>query len=87
MAAPLRLAEPSDGSGRLFILDQKGTLEILQGGLRLSPPLLDAGWDMIDQPNLTAEVASAPSLKTEDLGGMVKATRLDRTMLALNPDG
>jgi glucose/arabinose dehydrogenase len=41
LAAPIRLVEPADGSGRLLILDQKGTIEILQNGQLLSPPMLD----------------------------------------------
>lgn len=41
LAAPLRLAEPADGSGRLLILDQKGTIEVLQNGQLLVPPMLD----------------------------------------------
>ena len=41
LAAPVRLVEPADGSGRLLILDQKGTVEVLQNGQLLSPPMLD----------------------------------------------
>jgi glucose/arabinose dehydrogenase len=41
LAAPVRLVEPTDGSGRLLILDQKGTVEVLQNGQLLSPPMLD----------------------------------------------
>ena len=41
LAAPVRLVEPADGSGRLLILDQKGTIEILQNGQLLLPPMLD----------------------------------------------
>jgi glucose/arabinose dehydrogenase len=41
LAAPIRLVEPADSSGRLLILDQKGTIEVLQSGQLLSPPMLD----------------------------------------------
>jgi glucose/arabinose dehydrogenase len=41
LAAPVRLVEPADNSGRLLILDQKGTLEVLLNGQLLSPPMLD----------------------------------------------
>ncbi len=48
LAAPIRLVEPADESGRLLILDQKGTLEVLQNGQLLSPPMLDVSARMIN---------------------------------------
>jgi glucose/arabinose dehydrogenase len=38
---PIAIAEPQDGSGRLFIVEQPGVIRIYQGGTLLSPPFLD----------------------------------------------
>ncbi len=43
MAAPLGIAVPDDGSGRMFVHDQNGLVRVvLANGTRLSAPLLDA---------------------------------------------
>ncbi len=39
--APLRMEEPPDGSGRLFVLDQSGLIYVFQNGQLLPEPLLD----------------------------------------------
>ena len=44
--APLDLADPDDGSGRLFVLEQPGTIMILRDGLLDETPLLDLTADI-----------------------------------------
>ena len=41
LAAPLDLQQPNDGSGRLFIVEQGGTIRIVKNGTLLSSPFLD----------------------------------------------
>jgi glucose/arabinose dehydrogenase len=41
LAKPLGLAAPADGSGRLFLLEQAGTIRVFQNGSLLPNPLLD----------------------------------------------
>lgn len=41
MTAPLGLAAPDDGTGRLFVYDQAGQIHIIENGQRLADPLLD----------------------------------------------
>ena len=40
-ASPVALVDPADGSGRLFVADQTGTIWIVSDGRRLDAPLLD----------------------------------------------
>lgn len=40
-SAPLDLEQPNDGSGRLFIVEQGGTIKIVQNGAVLPQPFLD----------------------------------------------
>jgi len=41
LSAPLDLEQPNDGSGRLFIVEQGGTIKILQNGSLLQQPFLN----------------------------------------------
>ncbi len=41
LASPIDLQEPDDGTGRLFIVEQGGTIRILQGGAVLPTAFLD----------------------------------------------
>ena len=41
LAAPLDLEQPNDGSGRLFVVSQAGTIQIIQNGAVLPIPFLD----------------------------------------------
>ena len=41
MNAPLDLEHPNDGSGRLFVVEQGGTIRIIQNGALLPQPFLD----------------------------------------------
>jgi glucose/arabinose dehydrogenase len=41
LAAPLDLEQPNDGSGRLFVVEQGGTIKILQNGTLLPQPFLN----------------------------------------------
>ncbi len=40
-SSPLDLQQPNDGSGRFFVVEQAGTIRILQGGTALATPFLD----------------------------------------------
>src|SRR5512133_3364413 len=40
-ASPVQVASPSDGSGRLFVVDQVGIIWIVKQGRRLETPFLD----------------------------------------------
>jgi glucose/arabinose dehydrogenase/plastocyanin len=42
MAAPMGFACPDDGTGRLFVFDQAGLVYVIQGGIKLATPMLDA---------------------------------------------
>src|SRR5262249_38937167 len=41
LSAPLGLEQANDGSGRLFVVEQSGTIRIIQNGSVLSQPFLD----------------------------------------------
>jgi glucose/arabinose dehydrogenase len=41
LSSPLDLQDPHDGSGRLFVVEQPGTIRILQNGSLLATPFLD----------------------------------------------
>ena len=41
LATPLDLEQPNDGSGRLFVVEQGGTIKILQNGSLLQQPFLN----------------------------------------------
>jgi hypothetical protein len=41
LTAPISVKGAGDGSGRLFIVDQSGTIRIVDGGVLLPTPFLD----------------------------------------------
>ena len=41
LSSPVELQAPKDGSGRLFVVEQGGTIRIIQGGALLPDPFLD----------------------------------------------
>ena len=41
LEAPVDLQSPNDGSGRLFVVEQRGRIRIIQNGTLLVPPFLD----------------------------------------------
>ncbi len=45
---PLDLEQPNDGSGRLFVVSQAGTIQIIQNGAVLPIPFLDISNLVID---------------------------------------
>jgi glucose/arabinose dehydrogenase len=49
LSAPLDLEQPNDGSGRLFIVEQGGTIKILQNGAVLPQPFLDISSKVINK--------------------------------------
>jgi multidrug efflux pump subunit AcrA (membrane-fusion protein) len=49
LATPLDLEQPNDGSGRLFIVEQGGTIKILQNGALLQQPFLNISNKVIFQ--------------------------------------
>lgn len=48
LTAPIALAAPADGSGRLFIADQTGTIRIIENGTLQDEPFLDIRGRMVD---------------------------------------
>jgi glucose/arabinose dehydrogenase len=49
LTAPLDLEQPNDGSGRLFVVEQGGTIKILQNGAVLPQPFLNISNKVIFQ--------------------------------------
>ena len=49
LSAPLDLEQPSDNSGRLFVVEQGGTIRIIQNGSLLPQPFLDIAGKVINQ--------------------------------------
>lgn len=49
LSAPLDLEQPNDGSGRLFIVEQGGTIKIVQNGAVLPQPFLDISSKIINR--------------------------------------
>src|SRR5690348_2650960 len=41
LTSPLDLQQPDDNSGRLFVVEQRGTIRIVQNGTLLAAPFLD----------------------------------------------
>lgn len=41
LSSPVDIETPRDGTGRLFVLEQGGTIRIVQNGVLLGPPFLD----------------------------------------------
>ena len=50
--SPLDLEQPNDGSGRLFVVQQGGTIRIIQNGSLLPTPFLDISSKVIDQDEM-----------------------------------
>src|SRR3954453_9062035 len=48
LQSPLNLEQPSDGSGRLFVVSQAGIIQIIQNGADLPTPFLDIHSLVID---------------------------------------
>jgi glucose/arabinose dehydrogenase len=48
LISPLGMAEPDDGSGRVFIYDQAGLIHVLQNGTLLEQPLLDVRGRLVE---------------------------------------
>jgi len=49
LSVPLDLEQPNDGSGRLFVVEQRGTIKIVQNGALLPQPFLDVSNKVIFQ--------------------------------------
>lgn len=49
LVSPIALTNAADGSGRLFTVDQRGKIHIIQGGTLLSTPFLDIGSKLVAQ--------------------------------------
>jgi glucose/arabinose dehydrogenase len=52
LSAPLDLEQPGDGSGRLFVVEQEGTIRILQNGAVLPQPFLDISNKIINKAEM-----------------------------------
>ncbi|HKD82383.1 MAG TPA: PQQ-dependent sugar dehydrogenase [Candidatus Angelobacter sp.] len=50
--SPLGLEQAGDGSGRLFVVQQGGTIRIIQNGSLLPTPFLDISGEVIDQDEM-----------------------------------
>lgn len=50
--SPLDLEQPNDGSGRLFVVEQRGTIRIIQNGSLLPAPFLDISSKVVDQDEM-----------------------------------
>jgi glucose/arabinose dehydrogenase len=48
LTAPLALTHAGDGSGRLFVVDQIGTIRVIKDGQLLATPFLDLGERVVD---------------------------------------
>lgn len=49
IVAPVGIANAGDGSNRLFVLDQRGTINVLQNGSLLPTPFLDLGSKLVSE--------------------------------------
>ncbi len=49
LVAPVGLTNAADGSDRLFVIDQRGKIQIIQNGSLLPVPLLDIETKLVDQ--------------------------------------
>lgn len=49
LKTPIGMAHPDDGSGRLFVIDQRGAIQILQNGQVLPTPFLDLSSKLVPQ--------------------------------------
>lgn len=49
LVSPIALTNAGDGSGRLFTVDQRGKIQIIQGGTLLGTPFLDIGSKLVPQ--------------------------------------
>ncbi|MBX3434866.1 MAG: PQQ-dependent sugar dehydrogenase [Pirellulales bacterium] len=47
IVAPVAIAHAGDGSNRLFVADQRGTIHVIAGGALLPAPLLDLGSKLV----------------------------------------
>lgn len=52
LKSPLDLEQAGDGSGRLFVVQQGGTIRIIQNGSLLPAPFLDISSEVIDQDEM-----------------------------------
>jgi glucose/arabinose dehydrogenase len=49
LSTPIGMTHANDGSGRLFVIDQRGKIQILQNGQVLPTPFLDLSSDLVPQ--------------------------------------
>ncbi len=64
---PIGMAAAGDGSGRLFIIDQRGRIDIIQNGSLLPTPFLDLGSKLVPQ---RTNASGAPSFDERGLLGL-----------------
>lgn len=48
LTSPIDMAQPDDGTGRIFIADQVGMIRVVEGGQLLPEPLLDISGQLVD---------------------------------------
>src|SRR5262249_18523630 len=94
--APLDLEQPGDNSGRLFVVEQGGTIRIIQNGSLMPAPFLDISAKVIvqDETGLLG-IAFHPSFATNgkfyvnyvrNNAGQFQSVISEFTVLAGNPN-
>jgi glucose/arabinose dehydrogenase len=93
---PLDLEQPNDNSGRLFVVEQGGTIRIIQNGAVLPQPFLDISSKVINQVEmgllgLTFHPAFQSNGKfyvnyVRDFGGQFQSVIAEYTVSAANPN-
>jgi len=82
MASPLTIADPDDGTNRIFISDQIGLLRVVENGTLLPTPMLDVTGRLVSNP-ITGEMgligfAIHPKFATtKKLYTLTSETRID----------
>jgi len=96
LSSPLDLEQPNDGSGRLFVVEQGGTIRIIQNGALLPQPFLDISAKVIVQSEMgllgmTFHPGFASNRKfyvnyVRDQGGQFQSVIAEYLASAANPD-
>ena len=96
LTSPLDLEQPGDGSGRLFVVEQGGTIRIIQNGSLLPQPFLDISSKVIAQGEMgLLGMTFHPSFQTNrkfyvnyvrDQGGQFQSVIAEYLASASNPN-
>jgi glucose/arabinose dehydrogenase len=93
---PLDLEQPNDNSGRLFVVEQGGTIRIIQNGAVLPQPFLDISSKVINQDEMgLLGLTFHPAFQTNrkfyvnyvrNAGGQFQSVIAEYTVSAANPN-